>query len=160
MMEKPDPAIHVVERAETITFPSMDNDTAVRLGETAVAVIREAGLNLAVEIVLGDDVVFRAKLGNTGTDNDYWLAAKAATARFFGTSSLLARLRLEADGSVLADVAGEQAGSMALYGGSVPIRADGRLVGTITLSGEPDVVDHETTVAAIERFQRDAVTPR
>jgi uncharacterized protein (UPF0303 family) len=156
----PDPAISVVERAESIEFPPMDNDEAVRLGEIAVAVIREAGLDLAVEIVLGGDVVFRAKLGKTGPENDYWLAAKAATARFFGTSSLLARLRLEASGTALADVAGEQAGSMALSGGSVPIRVDGRLVGTITLSGEPDVVDHDTTVAAIERFLRDAVSPR
>ena len=61
---------------------------------------------------------------------------------------------------MLADVAGEQAESMTLYGGSVPIKVDGRLVGTITMSGEPDVVDNEMTVVAIERYLRDTVTPR
>jgi uncharacterized protein (UPF0303 family) len=34
----------------------------------------------------------------------------------------------------------------------VPIRVKGEMVGTITMSGEPDSIDHETAVAAIERY--------
>jgi hypothetical protein len=38
------------------------------------------------------------------------------------------------------------------HGGSVPLRAGGRIVGTITVSGEPDVIDHEVASDAIRQF--------
>src|SRR5690606_17836394 len=69
------------------------NDDAVRLGQIAVEVITERDLNLAVDIVLAGDLVFRAKLGSTGPGNDPWLAGKAAAALMFGESSMLVKLR-------------------------------------------------------------------
>ena len=137
MAEVADPPIEEIEAQEGLEFPPMDNDDAVRLGEVAVNVIREAGLNLAVEIVLRGDVVFRAKLGSTGPGNDPWLRRKAAVARLFGTSSLLARLRVQAEGKELSDYEGGDPEEMALAGGAFPIKVDGRVVGTITMSGEP-----------------------
>ena len=38
---------------------------------------------------------------------------------------------------------------MKAYGGSIPIFVGGELVATVTTSGEPDVVDHETAVAGV-----------
>lgn len=152
MADVPDPSIEEVEAAEALEFPPMTNDDAVRLGEVAVHTIRELGLNLAVDIYLGDDLVFRAKLGSTGPGNDPWLARKRAATLFFGTSSLLVRLRLAAEGRTLADAEGADPDAMAAHGGSFPIRTDGVVVGTITMSGEPDVVDHSTVVTAVERF--------
>jgi uncharacterized protein (UPF0303 family) len=148
----PDPPIQEVEAQERLEFPAMHNDDAVRLGEMGVHVIRETGRNLAVEVQLRGDVVFRAKLGTTGIQNDPWLAKKADTARFFGTSSLLAKLRAKAEGKTLADYPGADPEHLTLNGGAFPIRVDGEVVGTITMSGEPDVVDHETAVLAVERF--------
>jgi uncharacterized protein (UPF0303 family) len=152
MAEVADPPIEEVEAQEELEFPPMGNDAAVRLGEIGVLVIRETGRNLAVEVQLRGDVVFRAKLGTTGLGNDPWLARKADTARFFGTSSLLAKLRAKADGKTLEDYPGSDSEGMTLNGGAFPIRVEGEIVGTITMSGEPDVVDHETVVIAVERF--------
>lgn len=152
MAEVPVLSIEEVEGAELLEFPPMDNNAAVQLGEVALHTIQELGLNLAVDVVLGDDLVYRAKVGTTGPGNDKWLANKRAVAVFFGTSSYLAKLRLEAEGKTLADVAGTDPERMALYGGSFPIRHNGDVVGTITMSGEPDVVDHATVVTAVERF--------
>ena len=42
---------------------------------------------------------------------------------------------------------------MKAHGGSVPIYVGGELIGTITMSGEPDVVDHETVIEAVRRYQ-------
>jgi len=151
-MSAADPTIPELEQLESIEFESIDNDIAVRLGEVAVATIRDLNLNLAVDIVIDDDLVFRAKLGSTGPGNDPWLAKKAATARHFGTTSLLARLRSEAGDGTLPPTSTEQAESMALYGGSFPIRVRGDLRGTITMSGETDTVDHTAVVETIRRF--------
>ncbi|PJJ72147.1 uncharacterized protein (UPF0303 family) [Diaminobutyricimonas aerilata] len=134
-----------------LRFPSMSNDEAVDLGLEAVGVIDERELNLAVDIVLGGDLVFRAKLGKTGPENDRWLAGKAAVARMFGVPSLLVRRRHEEAGTPFTDLDIDHETHKA-HGGSVPIIVGDVVVGTITVSGEPDVIDHATAVEAIRRF--------
>jgi uncharacterized protein (UPF0303 family) len=141
-----------VEAQPTIDVPSFDNDDAVQLGLFAVEVIREQDLNLAVRVVLRGDVVFQAKLKSTGAGNDPWLAGKAAVVEQFGEPSLLVKLRHQEAGTPFEDRADVDHKSLKAHGGSIPIRVDGQIVGTITTSGEPDVVDHATTAEAVRRF--------
>lgn len=135
----------------SIQFPRFTTDDAVSLGLVALSVIREWDLSLAVDVVLGDDLVFRAKLKDTGADNDSWLAGKAAVARHYGEPSLQVRLRLAEAGSRFEDLDFDHDAYKA-HGGSIPIRVDGEIVGTITTSGEPDAVDHEVAAEAIRRY--------
>jgi uncharacterized protein (UPF0303 family) len=141
-----------VEAQPTIDLPSFDNDDAVRLGLAAVEVIREQDLNLAVRVVLRGDVVFQAKLKTTGAGNDPWLAGKAAVVERFGEPSLLVKLRHLDAGTPFEERTDVDHGVLKAHGGSMPIRVIGELVGTITTSGEPDVVDHATTAEAVRRF--------
>jgi uncharacterized protein (UPF0303 family) len=136
----------------TIDLPSFDTDDAVELGLIAVEIIRERGLNLAVRILLRGDVVFVAKLGTTGPGNDPWLAGKAAVVERFGEPSLLVRRRHEEAGTPFEQRDDVDHELLKAHGGSMPIRAAGELVGSITTSGEPDVVDHATTAEAVRRF--------
>jgi uncharacterized protein (UPF0303 family) len=140
-----------------IDLPQFSNDDAVDLGLIAVALIRERGLSLAVRVLLRDDVVFLAKLAGTGPGNDQWLAGKAATVAMFGEPSLLVRRRHEEAGTPFEDRDDIDHDTYKAHGGSIPIRVAGEFVGSITTSGEPDVVDHETTAEAVRRFlaQRD-----
>jgi uncharacterized protein (UPF0303 family) len=135
-----------------IDLPAFSNDDAVDLGLIAVALIRERGLNLAVRIVLRDDVVFVARLGTTGPGNDQWLAGKAATVARFGEPSLLVRRRHEEAGTPFEERDDVDHDTLKAHGGSMPIRVAGELVGSITTSGEPDVVDHDVTSEAVRRF--------
>ena len=141
-----------VEAQPTIDLPSFDNDDAIRLGLFAVEVIREQDLNLAVRVVLRGDIVFQAKFKNTGAGNDPWLAGKAAVVERFGEPSLLVKLRHLDAGTPFEDRDDVDHEALKAHGGSAPIRVDGELVGTITTSGEPDVVDHATTAEAVRRF--------
>ncbi len=152
-MDLPDYTIEELEAQESLTFPSMTNDDAVDLGLVAVEVIREGDLNLAVRIVLGDDgdTVFQAKLKNTGPGNDAWLTRKAASALHFEHSSLLLRKQLERDNQMLDELSADHE-SLAAHGGAVLIRVDGEIVGTITMSGEPDHVDHAAVIETINRY--------
>jgi uncharacterized protein (UPF0303 family) len=143
-------SVEDLESAPGLDVDSFTNDDAVRLGESAVAVIREHGWNLAVRIVLRGDVVFQAKLGSTGPGNDEWLAGKHAVVERFGEPSLLVRRRHEAAGTPFQDDDTYRA-----HGGSMPIRVNGDVVGTITTSGEPDVIDHTATAEAVMRFLAD-----
>ena len=135
-----------------LDVPSFSNDDAVRLGETALAVIREHGWDLAVRIVLRGDTVFLAKPGTTGPGNNPWLAGKAAVVERFGEASLLVRRRHEEAGTPFEDRDDIDHETFKAHGGSVPIRVSGELVGSITTSGEPDVIDHAASAEAVARF--------
>jgi len=65
-----------------------------------------------------------------------------------GVSSLLARRRHEADPTFGADL-GDDA---RLWGGCIPIFVDSVLAGTVAISGEPDVLDHEATAETVRRY--------
>jgi len=141
-----------VEAQPSIDLAEFTNDDAVELGLIAVEVIRERGLNLAVRIVLRGDTVFQAKLGGTGPGNDPWLAGKAAVVEKFGEPSLLVKLRHQEAGTPFEERTDVDHDVLKAHGGSMPIRVNGDVVGTITTSGEPDVVDHATTAEAVRRY--------
>ncbi len=149
--QTPEFSIADIEAFMNHEFVSFTNDDAVDLGLTAVEVIIDWELNLAVDIIIGTDLVFRAKLGTTGPGNDPWLAGKAAVAREFGEPSLLVKLRHESAGTDFTDLPLDHS-VLKAHGGSIPIRVGGELVGTITMSGEPDAIDHEAAAEAITRY--------
>jgi uncharacterized protein (UPF0303 family) len=141
-----------LEREEVLDVPSFGNDDAVDLGLAAVEVIDERELDLAVRIVLRGDIVFQAKLGTSGPGNDPWLAGKHAVVMRYGESSLLVRRRHEAAGTPFEELPGIDHDAFKAHGGSLPIKVNGETVGSITTSGEPDVVDHATSVEAVRRY--------
>ena len=150
MTDLPVLTLEDLEAQRPFEVDAFSNDDAVLLGQIAVQVIRERELDLAVDIVLGGHLVFRAKTGTTGPGNDEWLAGKALVAEHYGVPSLLVRRRLEAAGRSLADDGLGEA--YRAHGGCIPIIVDGRVAGTITMSGEPDVVDHATCYETVTRF--------
>jgi len=153
MSDLPVFTIEDLEAVPRFDRASFDNEDAVDLGLIAVGVIRHHGASLAVRIVLGGDAVFVAKLGTTGPGNDPWLAGKAAVAERFGEPSLLVRRRHEAAGTPFADRTDVDHDVLRAHGGSVPIFVNGQVAGSITMSGEPDVVDHALVAEAIRRYR-------
>lgn len=141
-----------LEYLNAVDLSRMTNDDAVELGMVAVQLIQEWDLSLAVDIVLAGDLVFRAKLKSTNSGNDPWLAGKAATALRFGEPSLLVKLRHREAGTPFADRTDVDHDTVKAHGGSIPLRVSGAVVGTITMSGEPDAVDHEAAAEALARF--------
>lgn len=152
MSELPVFTVADLEAQPALDLETFTNDDAVDLGLLAVALIRERGLSLSVKIVLNDDIAFQARLGDTGPGNDEWLEGKARVVHRFGEPSLLVRRRHEEAGTPFDELADVDHDLYKAHGGSMPIRAGGAIVGTITTSGEPDVVDHDVTSEAVRRF--------
>ena len=140
-----------LEPLANLSFIGFTTDDAVDLGLVAVQVIKEWDLSLAVDIVLHGDLVFRAKLGATDAQNNPWLEGKAAVAVEFGEPSMLVKARHREAGTSFTDRDLDHE-LMKAHGGSLPLRVDGHVVGTITMSGEPDATDHEAVVEALQRY--------
>jgi uncharacterized protein (UPF0303 family) len=147
----PEYTLEQLEAEGRVELDHFDNEDAFELGTLAAAVTQEWGVNLSVDIVIDDYLVYRARLGTTGVGNDPWLAGKAAVARQFGDSSLLVKRRQEATGVPFTELPLDHA-LLKAHGGSIPIYVGGELIATVTMSGEPDVVDHEVASEALRRY--------
>jgi uncharacterized protein (UPF0303 family) len=156
MMTRPEPTytIDQLENEPVANFRSFSRDDATRLGEIALGVIREWERNLAVDVHIGDELAYRAQLGSTGQGNANVIQGKILVVKKLGHSSLLARFKKEADPSI-ADGLDD---SYKFWGGSIPIFVDGEMVGSISTSGEPDVVDHEAAAEAVRRYLAEAAS--
>ena len=102
----PEYTLEQLEADGRIELDHFTGEDAFELGTLAAGVTQEWGLSLCVNIVIGDDLVYRVRLGETGIGNDPWLEGKAAVARHFGDSSLLVKLRQESTGVAFTDTVG------------------------------------------------------
>jgi uncharacterized protein (UPF0303 family) len=138
-----------LEAFEPVTLPHLTKDDAYEIGTIGVQVIREWGVSLCIHIIIGDDLVYAVKLANTGKRNDEWLSGKAEVVNAYGESSLLVKLRREASGLTQVD---SDPSTFKVVGGCIPLFVDGEITGTITMSGEADVVDHEAVAETLKRY--------
>lgn len=152
MSELPVFSVADLEAEPQLDLPVLTQDDAVDLGLRAVDVVRERGANLAVRVELGGETVFLAMTGSTGAGNLPWLEGKARVVHRFGEPSLLVRRRHEAAGTPFDERTDVDHDLLKAHGGSVPLRVGGQVVGTLTTSGEPDVVDHAVAAEAVRRY--------
>ncbi|GAA4835978.1 heme-degrading domain-containing protein [Kitasatospora terrestris] len=131
-----------------LQLPAFDLDDAWRLGSLIVAEARQRGLAVTVDIQHGEQQVFHAALPGTSADNDDWIRRKAAVVRRFGEASYLVGERHRAKGRSF-DLDPVR---YAAHGGSFPLLVRGTgMVGTVTVSGLPQVEDHLLVTACLAR---------
>lgn len=152
MSDLPTFTVADLEAEAVLDLPAFTQDDAVDLGLLAVAVVRERGANLAVRVELHGETVFLAMTGATGAGNLPWLEGKARVVHLHGEASLLVRRRHEAAGTPFDQRTDVDHDLLKAHGGSVPLRVDGEVVGTLTTSGEPDVVDHAVASETVRRY--------
>ncbi|MFC1401957.1 MULTISPECIES: heme-degrading domain-containing protein [Streptacidiphilus] len=130
-----------------------DNDDAWRLGCLLVDLCREAGHPVAVDIRRGEQQLFHYALPGSSADNDAWIERKIRVVRRFGESSYLVGQRFRDKGSSFEEKSRLDPDRFAAHGGAFPLRiVDVGVVGTVAVSGLPQIADHLMVVETLERF--------
>jgi uncharacterized protein (UPF0303 family) len=138
---------------ERLVFAAFDHDTAWRLGSRLREAAEAAGLAVVISISRGGQRLFHAALPGTAPDNDTWVERKSAVALRFGHSSLFMGTAARADGTTFEDRFGLPVTEYAAHGGSFPVTVRGAgIVGTVTVSGLPQVEDHRFLVTHLDAF--------
>ncbi|OBZ97530.1 hypothetical protein ADU59_00490 (plasmid) [Pararhizobium polonicum] len=143
----------LAKEQQRILLHRFDYDFVWRLG---LAIRQRAATTkapVAITIAHGTDVAFSLLMPGSTPDNSDWAARKCAVAGRFHRSSLAMRLEAE-QGKFdfnrryrLDDTA------FAASGGGVPlILRDGTLIGTVGVSGLPDVEDHQLIIDALQEI--------
>jgi len=138
---------------ERLIFPAFDHDTAWRL----VTAIRERAvadaLPVAIEIRRNGQRLFHTALPGSSADNDAWLARKAAVVDRYGHSSYFIGCQYRSRGGSFDRDSRLDVNLYAAHGGAFPLIVAGAgVIGTVAVSGLPQVDDHRVVVEELERF--------
>ncbi|NEK56430.1 heme-degrading domain-containing protein [Geodermatophilus sabuli] len=135
---------------EELQFAGFSNDDAWELGCALVAAARRDDAPVAVGITRHGQRLFHAALPGTAPDNDSWMARKTRVVDRFGHSSLYVRQASIERGTTFEAEFGLDPARYAAHGGAFPVRVTSvGPVGTVVVSGLPQLADHAMVVAAI-----------
>ncbi|HEV7708054.1 MAG TPA: heme-degrading domain-containing protein [Asanoa sp.] len=141
------------EQEERLRFDRFDHDDAWDLGSRLVGMAKERGHAVTVDIRLGDQQVFHCALAGTSPDNDDWIERKIRVVRRFGHSSYLVGQGYRDRGTTFEAQTHLEPALYAAHGGCFPIILKGTgPVGTVTVSGLPQLDDHRLVVEALGLF--------
>ncbi|WRZ92713.1 heme-degrading domain-containing protein [Streptomyces sp. NBC_01007] len=141
------------EQERRLTLPRFTHDDAWALGTLLVELARERGAPVAVDIRRGGQQLFHAALPGSTPDNDAWIDRKRRVVERYGCSSLLVGSRFRAKGTTFEESSRLDPDAYAAHGGAFPIAVtDAGVIGTVVVSGLPQVEDHKMVVEALEKF--------
>jgi uncharacterized protein (UPF0303 family) len=150
-VDRSDPLLaDLAAEEDELQFPAFSADDAWDLGSALVTTARAAGAPVAIDITRHGHQLFHVALAGSSPDNDRWIERKARVVDRFGHSSLYMRTLCADDGTTLEDKFLLDGRVYAAHGGSFPLLIRGvGPVGTVTVSGLPQVEDHRMVVAAL-----------
>jgi uncharacterized protein (UPF0303 family) len=138
---------------ERLQLPSLSETDAIAIGQLLLARAVARALAVTVEVRRAGRVVFRAALPGTTSDNDEWIAGKAAVVERFGHSSWGIRQRYLARGTTFEEATGLSRPAYAPHGGGYPLAVRGTgVVGVALVSGLPQEQDHALIVEVLEAY--------
>ncbi|MGW3284413.1 heme-degrading domain-containing protein [Streptomyces sp. NPDC001002] len=148
------PPLEELEAQERhLVFSRFTFEDAWALGSLLVDLARERQAPVAIDIHRAGQQLFHAALPGSTPDNDAWIARKRRVVERYGSASYLVGARFRAKGTTFEDSSRLDPDEYAAHGGSFPITVDGvGVVGSVTVSGLPQLQDHRMVVEALEEF--------
>ena len=141
------------EQERRLTLPHFTYDDAWALGTLLVELAREQGAPVAIDIRRGGQQLFHAALPGSTLDNDAWIDRKRRVVERYAASSLLVGTRFRAKNTTFEDSSRLDPDVYAAHGGAFPITVKGAgVIGTVVVSGLPQLEDHAMVVEALEHF--------
>jgi uncharacterized protein (UPF0303 family) len=143
------------QQEEELQFRRFDNDTALQLGLRIVEVAKREHKAVTVDIGRNGQQLFHCALAGTAPDNDEWLRRKSNVVTRFGHSSYYMGTHYRARGTTFEETARVDPNDYAAHGGAFPVIVKGvGVVGTVAVSGLPQIEDHELLVGVLREFLR------
>ncbi|MBY3217710.1 heme-degrading domain-containing protein [Rhizobium laguerreae] len=143
----------LAQELEDLQLATFDYDVAWKLGSIMQTQASARSLPAAITVAHGTDVVFALLMPAATPDNTAWAARKRAVAHRFHRSSLAMRLEAEQGGYDFNSRFRLPDSDFVASGGGFPLMLrGGTLIGTLGVSGLPDVEDHLLVTNALREL--------
>ena len=143
----------LLEEQDRLTLPSLSVADALELGQIATSLGVEQGLPIAVEVRIGDWIIYHASLPGSTSENQWWIDRKARVVMLKHHSTIYERVSAEERGVDWHSENNLLDETHAIHGGGLPLitKSDG-FVGVLLVSGLPQVEDHLLGVEVLTEF--------
>lgn len=140
----------LLSQEEKLQFDSFNNEVAWRLGCELKALAEQKNCHVAIEVYAFGQILFSFAMLNTQLDNQLWIERKRRTVLRFGNSSYYINQYNKSKNRVFEEQDHIDANRYAGHGGAFPIRIrNSGLVGAVTVSGLPQIEDHQMVIDAL-----------
>ena len=142
----------LLEEEKILNLPSLTNTDAIEIGEIATTLGKQRKVPIAIEVLIGDWIVFHASLQGSKSENDWWIKRKVAVVMLKQHSTMYERVSAEERGVDWHKENNVQDETHAIHGGALPLITDEGFKGILIISGLPQVEDHLFAVEVLTEF--------
>jgi uncharacterized protein (UPF0303 family) len=136
-----------------LVLPELTNTDGLQIGEVAKSIGEARNLPIAVEVRLGDWIIYHASLPGSTIENQWWIDRKARTVMLKQHSTMYERVSAEERGVDWHKENNLLDETHAIHGGGLPlITKNEGFVGVLLISGLPQVEDHLLGVEVLTEF--------
>jgi uncharacterized protein (UPF0303 family) len=136
-----------------LTLPKLDVADAMEIGEIAKSFGTQKGLPIAVEVRMGDWIIYHASLPGSTSENQWWIDRKARVVMLKHHSTMYERVSSQERGVDWHKENNLLDETHAIHGGGLPLITKGEgFVGVLLVSGLPQVEDHLLGVEVLTEF--------
>jgi uncharacterized protein (UPF0303 family) len=138
---------------QLLLLPSLDNSDCIEIGQIATQLGTSQSLPIAIQVRLGDWIIYHAALPGSTTENDWWINRKARVVRLKQHSTLYERVLAQEQGIDWHKENNLLDETHAIHGGGIALKTkDQGFLGTLLISGLPHVEDHLFGVKVLTEF--------
>ena len=143
----------LLEEEAVLKLASLTNTDALEIGEIAATLGKQRELPIAIEVRIGEWIVFHASLEGSKPENDWWIARKSRVVMLKQHSTIYERVLAEELGIDWHKENNVEDETHAIHGGGLPlITKDKGFKGVLIISGLPQVEDHLLGVEVLTEF--------
>ena len=142
----------LLEEEEVLKLPSLTNNDALEIGEIAATLGKQRKLPVAIEVRIGEWVVFHASLEGSKPENDWWIGKKVRVVMMKQHSTMYERVLAEELGIDWYKENKVEDDTHAIHGGALPLITPAGFSGILIISGLPQVDDHLFAVEVLTEF--------
>ena len=142
----------LLDEEQILRLASLSNSDAVEIGEIATQIGIARNLPIAVQVRIGEWIVYHASLEGSKSENDWWINRKVAVVMLRKHSTMYERVFAEERGVDWHEENNLEDETHAIHGGALPLITDEGFKGILIISGLPQVEDHLFAVEVLTEF--------
>jgi uncharacterized protein (UPF0303 family) len=143
----------LIEDELFFTFTQLTLADALEIGEIAKSIGADQSLPIAIEVRLGDWIIYHASLPGSTAENQGWIDRKARVVMLKQHSTMYERVSAEERGVDWHKENNLLDETHAIHGGGLPlITKNEGFVGVLLISGLPQIEDHLLGVEVLTEF--------